>query len=249
MADDSSGRAQAKDHPASVVIVDDDRILCELLEGRLDDEPGLACVGTAITPEEARSIVEREQPSIILVDVRLGTGVDAIELTADLVALSPSSQVLIWTKWTDTSPNRAEEIRQRVRATHVGATDWIAKGDGIDNLIDRIRAAILRGPIIPPQADERSPIERSLREFLDDFSHRREESNEAISPAALTPAEERAARIVARGLELGFTIDRIADINSMKAETLRTHLKRIYTKWGVHGQAAFVAEARRRGLC
>jgi DNA-binding CsgD family transcriptional regulator len=30
--------------------------------------------------------------------------------------------------------------------------------------------------------------------------------------------------------------------------TIRAHMKTIYAKWGVHGQAAFVAEARRRGL-
>jgi DNA-binding CsgD family transcriptional regulator len=67
--------------------------------------------------------------------------------------------------------------------------------------------------------------------------------------APLTPAEKRVAVLVARSLERGMTVERIARSTSTNTETLRTHLRRIYIKWEVHHQAAFVAEARRQGLC
>jgi len=241
--------ARGENGAARVVIVDDDKILCDLLRGRLDDEHGLECAGTAITPDEARRLVSRVRPLIILVDVRLGAGVDAINLVTDLVRLSPASQVLIWTTWTDPSPDRAEEFRQKVRASRAGATDWISKGDGINNLIDRIRAAVQRGPATPAHDVTNTPMDLLLGSFLGSPSAPDEDPGETSHADDLTPSEARAAGLAARGLERGMTVEQIAHARSMNTETLRTHLRRVYTKWGVHGQPAFVAEARRRGLC
>jgi DNA-binding NarL/FixJ family response regulator len=232
---------------ADVVIIDDEKILCDLLRRRLDDEPGLTCIGTAGTSDDALVLVEQRQPDVILVDVKLGKA-DGIALVGNLVALSPSSQVLVWTRWTDPDANRREEIRHRSRAGKAGATDWIPKGDGLDNLISRIRAAASRGPLRPVEEELLNPLEEALAHLLgnegvldvpDDFP----------SVDRLTPTEERAAKATARGLETGMKVEEIAKVLSMKTETLRTHIRKIYVKWGVHGQPQFVAEAKRRGLC
>lgn len=231
---------------AAVAIVDDDQILCELLEGRIDDEFGLVCVGTAVTAEQARSLVLQTKPQIILLDIRMGSGVDAIGLAADLVGLSPASHVLIWTKWLDPSPDREEELRLKVRATRAGATDWIAKGDGLDNLIDRIREAVARGPAARANPAALSPLERSVGSILSGTAGAGDA--ERTIDTELTPAELRAAATAARGLESGMNIEEVASALRMKTETLRTHLRHIYFKWGVRNQAQFVAAARRRGV-
>ena len=232
---------------ASVVIVDDDDALCELLRYRLDDEPGLTCAGVATTPDRARAIIGARQPHVVIVDVGLGHGVDAIDLVTELVALSPGSQVLIWTKWTDPTAEHAEEIRRKVRALRSGASDWIAKGDGIDTLVDRIRDAVRRGPPARPGPATLNPIEASLGELIG-HPGLRSGSAPAGPDNGLTPAERRAAEATARGLERGMTVEQVAKTLKITVQTLRTHLRSIYSKWHVHAQAEFVAEARRRGL-
>lgn len=231
---------------AAVAIVDDDQILCELLEGRIDDEFGLVCVGTAVTAEEARSLVLRTRPQVILLDIRMGSGVDAIGLAAELVGLSPTSHILIWTTWSDPSPDREEELRLKIRATRAGATDWIAKGDGLDNLIDKIREAVARGPAARADPAVLSPLERLVGSILGGAIVA--SGAEHAADTELTPAERRAVAPAARGLESGMNIEEVANAMRMKTETLRTHLRHIYVKWGVRNQAQFVAAARRRGL-
>jgi DNA-binding NarL/FixJ family response regulator len=231
---------------ASVVVVDNDGALCELLRNRLNDEPDLVCAGIATTAEEARELVAEFRPGVVILDFGLGRGVDSIDLIAELVERSPASQVLIWTKWTDPSPEHGEEILRKVRALRNGASDWVAKGDGIDTLVARVREAVRRGPPSRAGSTSLSPIEASLGALL--ALH-----GQAASPAAsvddgLTPAERRAAEATALGLERGLKVDQVAKTLRISIQTLRTHLRSIYAKWQVHAQAEFVAEARRRGL-
>jgi two-component system, NarL family, response regulator LiaR len=244
--DDVATEGGPRDRAASVVVVDNDGALCELLRNRLNDEPDLVCAGLATTAEAARELIAERRPQVVILDFGLGRGVDSIDLVAELVERSPASQVLIWTKWTDPSPERGEEILRKVRALRNGASDWVAKGDGIDVLVERIREAVRRGPPSRTSSTTLSPIEASLGALLALQGH-------AGSPVAgtddgLTPAERRAAEATALGLERGLKIDQVARTLRISIQTLRTHLRSIYAKWQVHAQAEFVAEARRRGL-
>jgi DNA-binding NarL/FixJ family response regulator len=235
-----------QEQPASVVVVDNDGALCELLRNRLNDEPGLVCAGLATTAEDARTLVSERHPQVIILDFGLGRGVDSIDLVADFVAASPRSQVLIWTKWTDPSPEHGEEILRKVRALRNGASDWVAKGDGLDTLVDRVRAAVRRGPPSRTGMTALSPIEASLGTLL---AMQGQSAPPAVATdGGLTPAERRAAEATAIGLERGLKIDQVAKTLRVSIQTLRTHLRSIYAKWQVHAQAEFVAEARRRGL-
>jgi DNA-binding NarL/FixJ family response regulator len=231
--------------PATVAIVDNDQALCELLQSRLDDEPDLHCAGIATSAEAARTLIARMQPDVVIVDFSLGDGVDAIDLVADLVESSPASQVLIWTKWTDPSATRAEEVRRKVRASRSGASDWIAKAEGIDTLVERVRAATRRGPVLRAAPVPLNPIEASLIDLIEPLPA---VARRAPGDAGLTPAERRIATVAAQGLERGMKVGNLADLLKIQIHTLRTHLRNIYAKWGVHTQAEFVAEAHRRGL-
>jgi DNA-binding NarL/FixJ family response regulator len=231
--------------PAKVVIIDDDLPLCELLCFRLNDEADLRCAGVATSPAQARELVGGAQPAVIIVDIGLGRDVDAIDLVSELVRLSPASQVLIWTKWTDPSAEHSEEIRRKLRAQRSGASDWVAKGDGIEVLVERIREAVRRGPAQRTAGPE-NPIAASIGNLL--VGHAAAEPVPDAVDHGLTPAELRAARATAHGLEKGMNIEQVAKTLKISIQTLRAHLRSIYTKWNVHRQAEFVAEARRRGL-
>jgi DNA-binding NarL/FixJ family response regulator len=232
----------------TVVIIDDDRLVCEHLQERLRRGEDLECVGVAHAADGARELVARERPDLVVLDIMLPDVPDPIELAAELTRLSPRSRIAICTAWSDSILlDREREFRLKVRASRSGIVAWISKGRGVHEVIAELSetarwCARQVGP---------SPLERALGEYLqtvgsafgaDPFS------GSGDGETRLTPMEARIAAIVAHGLEANLNIDQIAKNTGIVAGTIRGHIKSIYAKRGVSNQAAFVAEARRRGL-
>ena len=70
--------------PCRVVIVDDHPIVRAGLAALIDAETDLEVCGQAEDAPEARRLVERERPDVVLVDLSLG-GTSGLELIKDLV--------------------------------------------------------------------------------------------------------------------------------------------------------------------
>jgi DNA-binding NarL/FixJ family response regulator len=232
---------------ATVLIVDDDRLVCEHLEDRLGREDDFDCVGVAYAADKARELARSTQPDLIVLDIMLSDAIDSIDLAAQMVNLSPHSRVVVCTAWSDNAKLDSEgEFRQKVRASRSGVVAWISKARGIHEIIAELReiARWSAAPVGPSQLD------LALGEYL-----RTAGSVYPLDPfhvdqgdARLTPSETRIAAIVARGLEADMTIEEIAKGTQFVLGTIRAHMRTIYNKWGVHTLAGFVAEARRRGL-
>jgi two-component system, NarL family, response regulator DevR len=231
----------------TVAIVDDDRLVCEHLEERLSRERDLECVGVASTADAARELIRSTQPDLIGLDIMLHEATDPIELAAQMVQLSPRSRVVVCTAWSDNVRlDGEEEFRQKVRASQNGVVGWISKGRGINEIIAELRA-IARWCEKP---EGPSQLDLALGEYLRaaGSAYQADPFHADQGDARLTPTEARIAAISARGLEADMTIDEIATTTRVPPGTVRAHMKTIYAKWGVRHQAAFVAEARRRGL-
>jgi DNA-binding NarL/FixJ family response regulator len=82
---------------ATVLIVDDDRLVCEHLEDRLVREDDFRCVGVAYTADKARELARVTQPDLIVLDIMLSDAVDSIDLASQMVDFSPHSRVVVWT--------------------------------------------------------------------------------------------------------------------------------------------------------
>ncbi len=231
---------------ATVAIIDDDRIVCDILNLRLDSDSDFECVGIASSAAEARKLVGKCQPDLIILDIMLGGTTDPIDLAADLIGSSPHSQVIVCTAWSDNpSLDREQEFRQKFRASRSGVTDWLSKSRGVNEIIERLRLAAQRpraapGPLTPIE-DALGSYLRSAETIFDGVTFRGGDTE-------LTPTELRVAAVVARGLEADVTVEEICRLARLMPGTVRAHLKSIYAKWNVHLQPAFVAEARRRGL-
>ncbi|MCE2843400.1 MAG: response regulator transcription factor, partial [Novosphingobium sp.] len=74
-----------------ILIVDDHQLAREGLKAVLSDD-GLEVVGEATSGEEAVDLVARLQPDVVLMDVRLGPGIDGLEATRRIVALGVPSR-------------------------------------------------------------------------------------------------------------------------------------------------------------
>lgn len=231
----------------TVVIVDDDRLVCEHLEERLKAGDDLECAGVAYTADTARQLARRLRPDLIVLDIMLREAIDPIDLAAEMVQLSPRSRIVVCTAWSDDVRSDSErEFRQKVRAARNGVVGWISKDRGVSEIIAELRRIALwcANPEGPSQLDvalgDYLRLAGSL--YQDDPFH------SGHADTKLTPAEARIATIVARGLEADMTIEEIARGTKFALGTIRAHMKTIYAKWGVHTLAGFVAEARRRGM-
>jgi DNA-binding NarL/FixJ family response regulator len=232
---------------ATVVIVDDDRLVCEHLEEGLGRETDLDCVGVAYTADTARELVRRKQPDLIVLDVMLHEATDPIDLADQMVKFSPPSRVVVCTAWSDNVKLDSEkEFRQKVRASRSGVVGWISKSRGIYEIIAELRA--IAHWCANPEGPSR--LELALGDYLSvtGSAYQADPFHADQGDAKLTPTEARIAAIVGCGLEADMTIEQIAQSTRIALGTIRGHMKTIYTKWGVHTQPAFVAEAHRRGL-
>ncbi len=230
----------------TVVVVDDDQLVCEHMRDRLGRDEDLECAGTAHDPDAARALVAERQPDLIVLDIMLGPA-NPLDLAADLMRLCSRSRIVVCTAWSDNVRlDRDDEFRHKVRASRIGVIAWISKGQGINEVMDGLRhAARWRANPEGP-----SPLERALGEYLQatGSAHADDPFRAGDGEARLTPMEARIAAIVATGLEANLTIEQIAKDTGIVLGTMRGHIKSVYTKLGVSGQAAFVAEARRRKL-
>ncbi|HYP29056.1 MAG TPA: sigma-54 dependent transcriptional regulator [Blastocatellia bacterium] len=135
--------------PNSVLVVDDEEGIRRALAGVLEDE-GLA-VEAVETGEECLAAFERRTFSCVLLDVWL-PGIDGIETLERLKAAYPETAVIMI--------SGHGSIETAVRATRLGALDFIEKPLQIDRTVLAIRNALRQRQL---EADN-----RRLREQLDD---------------------------------------------------------------------------------
>ena len=77
-----------------VLLVDDHRLMCEVLEFVVQSEPDLSVVGTACDAESALAAVEWALPDIVVMDVHL-RGMDGIAATRALTSCHPEVRVVM----------------------------------------------------------------------------------------------------------------------------------------------------------
>jgi two-component system, NtrC family, response regulator AtoC len=114
-----------------VLIIDDERLLCKQLEKALSQE-GHEVV-TAYTGKDGIEIAKRENPDVVLLDLRL-PDVDGLEVLSDLTGLEPVPNTIMMTAHGN--------IEVAVAAIKKGAYDFIEKPFSVDKLRIMVRNAL-----------------------------------------------------------------------------------------------------------
>ena len=118
-----------------LLLVDDHEVVRLGLMTLLDEQPNLKVVGEAGTAADALRAVERLQPDIVLMDIRM-PGEDGIAATRQIRERFPQTQVIVLTSFAD------DDLL--VRAIHAGAAGYVLKQVGNAELLRAI-AAVARG--------------------------------------------------------------------------------------------------------
>jgi len=206
-----------------ILIVDDHQLAREGLKAVLSDD-GLEVVGEAESGEEALALVARLLPDVVLMDVRLGPGIDGLEATRRIAALGLPSRVLMLSLH-----DMPAYVREALAA---GAAGYVLKDASIAELRGAV-SQIMAGQSVMPLGLINAALRESEREV-----------RPADALAALTVREREVLAQIAEGL----TNKEIARLLTVSPATVKAHVERIIAKLGVSDRTqAAVLVARAQG--
>ena len=213
-----------------VLIADDQPLIRAGLRGVLDLEDDLTVVGEVGDGQAALRTARGERADVVLMDIRM-PGLDGIEATRRIRADEDLAgvRIIILTTF-ETDDNVAA-------ALHAGASGFLGKGAGPDEIVDAIRI-VAQGEALLSARATRSLIERFLAQPQPADSGQ-QASHWAKLIADLTEREREVLVLVARGL----TNDEIGEALSISSFTVKTHVNRAMVKLDAHDRAQLVVFA------
>jgi len=214
------------DQVVTVGIVDDHHVLTEALSLVIRREPDLRVVGTADSCAAARTLFGRTCPDVILLDVSLPDG-NGLSLVPEFKRICQDTYILVLTSLTDE--------KTLLRAINTGVSGFIGKNRPLVEVLAAIRQAA-EGEIVMPSSLLVGLLARTPRGRPDSPDQQKYEP--------LTPREEELLRYMAQG-KSGKSIAAELSISHM---TVRTHIRNLMGKLGVHSRLEAVTFALQHGL-
>jgi len=208
-----------------VVLVDDQTLVRRGLRALLDLAGDIAVVGEAGDGLEGATVIRRERPDVVLLDVRMPKA-SGLDLLRDLRRANELPPTILLTTFDDD-----EALIEGVKA---GARGYLLKDVSLEQLTGAIRAVAAGETLIRPAVTER--VLRGLEHVRRDF--------EALEPPdPLTKREVEILRLMAGG----YSNREIAEALGTAEGTIKNHASSILSKLGVRDRTRGVLKARERG--
>lgn len=184
---------------------------------------GMDVVAAAKDGVEALDMIAKHKPDLVVLDIRLGDGMDGLGVAREVSKLPEAPKVMMLTLHDDPDYVRA--------ALDAGATGYVLKDASLDELCDAARQVMAGGTAIPA----------ALLSSLLARPERRNDDELALD--RLTPRERAVLDLVAEGM----TNKAIARELSISPATVKAHVERLIAKLGVadRTQAAVLATRSR----
>src|SRR5574341_1724631 len=221
----SEGPATSKS--ISIMIVDDHHVLTDALATTFRSQPDLhmQMVGMAETCAAARELLAQACPDVFLLDVMLPDG-DGLGLVSEFTRACPDTHILVLTALADE--------KTLTRAVETGVNGFSGKTQHLSEVIAAIRQAA-EGEIVMPAGLLQGLVAQTAQ------LHAR-----PVTPTRnpLTPREQEILTHLARG-KSGQDIAAALNITPF---TVRTHIRNLLEKLGLHSRLEAVSYALSRGL-
>lgn len=203
-----------------VMVVENHQVVSDGLVALVSDQPDMVMIGTADTVAEAIAQARELAPDIVLLDFRLpdGTGAEAGMRIREL--LSETRLIFL---------SRDDSEAAQVAAIEAGASAFVHKSRAADEVIETIRLVSQGQNLITP---------RTIATLL----NKRKTMSAQLQ--SLTPRERDVLRRVAAGV----SSRDIARELGISYTTVRTHIRSLGRKLGVHSKLEATAKARELGL-
>lgn len=199
----------------NVLIADDQELIRQSLEIVLNLREGISIIGTANNGKEVLHFLKKEQPDVILMDLRMPE-MDGVECTKLVKEKYPGIKIIVLTTFGDE--------KYVFSALKYGASGYLLKGISMDDLEKAIHTVYNGGAMINPE------ITSKVVELFSEMA----QSNYDITIEAgnidqLTEAEWEMIRWVGRGM----SNREIADKMGLSEGTVRNYLSTILSKVGL----------------
>ena len=191
-----------------ILIVDDHQLAREGLKAVLGNEE-FQVVGEAANGEDAIKLIASHVPDIVLMDIRLGEGIDGLETTRRIRALGLTARVIILSLH-----DMPAYVREALAA---GAAGYVLKEASISELHTAVRQVMAGHSVMPLNLIHAALSESSPAVSNDD------------ALAGLAGREREVLELIAQGR----TNKEIARALSISPATVKAHVERIIAKLGV----------------
>jgi NarL family two-component system response regulator LiaR len=211
-----------------VLLVDDHRLVLEMLADSLALADDVEVVGTATNGAEGVQVAKRERPDVILMDIEMDqmSGIDA---TRQISQALPNTRVVMLTANDDQATI--------LDAIESGAVGYLTKDRAlVDDVVTTVRRAHQGEIMLPPALIGRLVTSLAAR--------RREQIERQALAEALTPREREILELIAEGADNKTIADRLV----VSPHTVRTHVQNVLAKLGAHSKLEALTIAARRGL-
>lgn len=206
---------------ASVLMVDDHPVVREGYRRVLERKGGFRICAEADSAALAYRYYKEHRPDVVVMDLRL-TGAGGLEATGRIREWDPQARILIFTMQLCAS--------FALKAFEAGATGYITKSSGPDELIQAVNA-VGRG--------QRYLSEEVARALADDRL-----SGAVGAIGSLGPRATEIFRLLASGMDT----DTIARLMNLSPKTVRNHHYAIKSRIGARNDADLVWRALESGL-
>jgi NarL family two-component system response regulator LiaR len=216
-------------NPVRLLLIDDHLMVTEALAARLSAAPDIWVAGRCTSADPSLlDIVRGVRPDVITIEVEpFGPAVG--ELLEQLVAARPEAHVVVLSS--------DHSVAHAVEAARAGASAWVAKEQGAAELETVVRGVVEGKSWFPPEM-----LGEILRQLREDVRRARDHDNLL---GVLSPRE----RDVLASMMDGKPSRQIAMDLMISTDTVRAHIRSIFTKLDVHSRLEAVQMARAAGLC
>jgi DNA-binding NarL/FixJ family response regulator len=205
---------------ARILIVEDHQVVAEGLAALINDQKDMTVVGNVGSVAESISSVSELNPDIVLMDFRLTDGTGA-EAGAGIRQVRPDTKLIFLT--------REDSDAARFAAIEAGASAFIHKSRAASEVVDAIRVVAHGGTLFTP---------RTISSLL----NKRRDMESQLEK--LTAREKEVLRLMAQGI----SSRDIASKLGISYTTVRTHIRSLGSKLGVHSKLEAIVKARELAL-
>lgn len=204
-----------------VAVIDDHMVIHDGIRAMADREPDMRFVGGATTPDDAVALLERTNPAVAVLDVRLGTS-SGIELCERLRELFPDTAIIMFSAFCN-----AELLTQAIRA---GAGGYVLKDTDTSRMPAVLREFRRSGRYFDPQVSGDLLVGMV--------------ASDGRTDPGLTERELRIIGMVANGA----SNYEIGDELNLSHHTVKFHLAGLMRRFGVGRRAELVKIAMERQI-
>jgi DNA-binding NarL/FixJ family response regulator len=197
-----------------VVIIEDDKTIREGFTYLINASSKFTVVSAYSNVEEALPKLQANAPQVILLDIEL-PGISGIDAIPKIKSLLPKTHILMLTVY-DT-----EELV--FKALTNGASGYLTKNSNTEKIIDAIQEVI----------DGGAPMSMNIAKIVIKSFHKNRNS----------PLTKRETEILEQIAE-GKSRSKIAKELFVDLETVKSHIKNIYSKLNVHSREDAIRQAK-----